>query len=193
MIQTNELNLQEGIDYKLLEDARLELKWSMERVGKECEVLVPEGTVKNILTGKTRNPGSETLRYLCDALNVPIEKVVKSNRKTEIENKGIRIGDESVIALKEIYEMQIANMKETNEVHINNIRAHYEQHHEDLKENYERRLADKREIIETKNEHVKTLERECKHAKLFSWVCVAVLVSLLIAEVMNPNLGWIQF
>jgi hypothetical protein len=80
-----------------------------------------------------------------------------------------------------------------NETHINNIRTHYEQHRQDVKENYEKRLADKREIIEQKDKHIKTLEKEILSSKIFSWVCVAVLVALLIAEVMNPNLGWLRF
>jgi hypothetical protein len=99
----------------------------------------------------------------------------------------------TVIALKDTYEFQANLLKETNEIHIGNIRSHYEQHHEDLKENYERRLADKRELIETKDAHIKTLERECLHSKIFSWICVLVLVGLLIAEVMNPNLGWFRY
>ena len=102
MTQTNDPILQEDIDFGLLEDARKALKWSVERTAKEANLA--EGTTKNILTGKTGNPGSANLRQLCDALNVPIEKVVRSNRKTEIENKGIRMDDASILALKEIYE-----------------------------------------------------------------------------------------
>lgn len=191
MTQTNDPIFQEDIDYVLLDEARKALKWSVERTAKEANVA--EGTIKNILTGKTGNPGSTTLRMLCDALNVPIEKVVKSNRKTEIENKGIKLGDESILALKEIYEFQAAAMKETNEIHINNIRTHYEQHHEDLKENFEKRLSDKRELIESYKEHIKTLEKECRTSKIAFWICIVVFVAVLIAEVMNPSLGWFRY
>ena len=103
------------------------------------------------------------------------------------------IKESSVFALKEIYEHQLSKMKETNEEHIHNIRSHYEQHHEDLKENYERRLADKRELIDSYKEHIITLERECRHSKIAFWICVVVFIAVLIAEVMNPNLGWLRF
>lgn len=191
MTQTNDPIFQEDIDFALLEDARKALKWSVERTAKEANVA--ESTIKNILTGKTGNPGSTTLRMLCDALNVPIEKVVKSNRKTEIENKGIRMDDASILALKEIYEKQLLNIKETNEAHIHNIRTHYEQHHQDLVDNFERRLADKRELIESYKEHIKTLEKECRTSKIAFWICIVVFVAVLIAEVMNPNLGWFRY
>jgi hypothetical protein len=60
-------------------------------------------------------------------------------------------------------------------------------------ENYEKRLADKREIIEEKDKHITSLKKEITSHKILSWICVAVLVALLIAEVMNPNLGWLRF
>ena len=183
MVHIDEQKLQEGINFKLLDDARKDLGWSYERTGKECNTA--EGTVKNVLRGTTENPGSTTLKKLCDVLGVPIEKVL-APQKNEIENNGIKNHDASVIALKEIYELQVASIKETSEMHIANIRAHYEQHHEDLKENYEKRLADKREIIDT-------IKQELRSYKKFSWICIIVLVSLLIAEVMNPNLGWLRF
>lgn len=191
MIQTNELILPEGIDFALLEKARKDLKWSIEITAQKANLA--EGTTKNILNGTTKNPGAETLRKLCDALNVPVDKVVKSNRMNEIENKGIQLGDASILALKEIYEQQLLNVKETNEAHIHNIRTHYEQHHEDLKENFERRLADKRELIEAYKEHNKTVEKECTTYKKAFWICVVVFIALLIAEVMNPNLGWFRY
>ena len=80
-----------------------------------------------------------------------------------------------------------------SETHINNIRSHYEQHRQDSIENYEKRLSDKREIIEEKDNHIKTLKKEMLYARIFSWICVGILVSLLIAELMNPNLGWLRF
>lgn len=113
--------------------------------------------------------------------------------KTQIENQGIKEGDVSVIALKEIYEKQQALFKETSETHINNIRSHYEQHHEDLKENFERRLADKRELIESYKEHIKTLEKDVRISKIAIWICVAAFIAFLIAELLNPNLGWFRY
>ena len=49
------------------------------------------------------------------------------------------------------------------------------------------------DITEPYKELVTYLKAECKHAKLVAWAFGIVLVSLLIAEVMNPNLGWIRW
>ena len=146
-----------------------------------------ESTVKNLCLGKAEDPRIDTIATIVYALGGSVDEMLNPKKSRD------ELKETSVIALKDSYEYQANLLKETSEIHINNIRSHYEQHHEDLKENYERRLADKRELIETKDAHIKSLERECKHAKIFSWVCVAVLVGILVAEVMNPNLGWIQF
>lgn len=147
----------------------------------------PESTVKNLCTGKTEDPRLETVIPVMQAVGGSFDEMLFPE-KTKDEIKGT-----SVLALKDIYEFQLSSVKQTSEEHIHNIRSHYEQHHEDLKENYERRLADKRELIDTKDAHIKALERECISSKIFSWICVLVLVSILIAEVMNPNLGWLRF
>lgn len=191
MTHTNEMRIQKGIDYELLNNARLEQNKTLDYLEKVTGV--PKDTIKNMLNGKTKNPGVENLNPVCEELGVPIQQVLRQSEKTEIENRGIKVDDASILALKEIYELQIANVKETSEAHINNIRSHYEQHHEDLKENYEHRLADKREIIQTKDEHIKMLNKMCFTLGTSLGVCLAILIGLLIAEVMNPNLGWIQF
>ena len=80
-----------------------------------------------------------------------------------------------------------------NEFENNNDRNRCEKHLQDVKENYEKRLNDKREIIEQKDQHIETLKKENRSSKIFSWICVAILVALLIAEVMNPNLGWLRY
>lgn len=189
---TNELNLSEGLNYTILKEAMIAKGYSFGTM--EGLTLIAEGTIKNILSGKVKKTSAQNLNKICKVLGVPLEKVLGTEEvKKQIENQGIKEGDNSVIALKEIYEKQQALFKETNEAHIANIRSHYEQHHEDLKENYERRLADKRELIDTKNEHIRTLERECKHSKIAFWICVSILVGILVLEVMNPQLGWIKF
>ena len=138
-------------------------------------------TLKNLLSGKTEDPRIATIAPYIYAAGGSLDEMYTGERK-EADNENVRL-------IKEMSEHQV-RMSET---HINNIRTHYEQHRQDVKENYEKRLADKREIIEQKDKHIKTLERENISSKIFSWVCVAVLVALLIAEVMNPNLGWLRF
>ena len=146
-----------------------------------------ESTVKNLCLGKAEDPRVDTIAPVVYALGGSMDEMLNPEKNKD------EIKETSVIALKDSFEYQAKLLKETNEMHIANIRAHYEQHHEDLKENFEKRLADNKEIIETKDAHIKTLEKECLSSKIAFWICALILVSLLIAEVMNPNLGWIKF
>lgn len=144
-------------------------------------------TVKNLCSGKTEDPRIDTIAPVLYALGGSLDEMLNPGmNKDEIKEK-------SVFALKDVYEYQIASMKETNEAHISNIRAHYEQHHADLKENYEKRLADKRELIQSYEEHIKSLSRDCLSSKIAFWICVVVFIAVLVAEVMNPNLGWFRY
>lgn len=148
---------------------------------------IPESTVKNLCTGKTKNPGIETILPIMNAVGGSFDEMLSEGKSKE------EVKETSILALKDVYEYQLAALKETNEEHIHNIRSHYEQHHEDLKENYERRLSDKRELLESYKEHIQTLEKECRNTKIALWLCVVVFIAVLIAEVMNPNLGWFRF
>lgn len=139
-----------------------------------------ESSVKKLFGANVDDPRVDTIMPIVYALGGSMDEMLNPGKSRD------ELKEVSVVQLREMYEAQIATMKETSEAHINNIRAHYEQHHEDLKENYEMRLSDKRELI-------KTLERECLSSKIFSWICVLVLVVILVAELMNPTLGWIKF
>ena len=147
---------------------------------------IPEPTIKNLCTGKTKNPGYETVISIMNAVGGSFDEML--NPKNTEESNG-----NSVLALKDIYEYQLSAFKETNDEHIHNIRSHYEQHRDDMRENYEKRLADKRELIESYKEHIKTLEKDCRHSKIALWVCICVFIGVLIAEVMNPSLGWFRY
>lgn len=147
----------------------------------------PESTVKNLCTGKTDDPRLETVIPIMKAVGGSFDEMLFPD-KTKDEIK-----EASVLALKDIYEYQLAKAKEANEEHVHNIRLHYEQHHEDLKENFERRLADKRELIESYKEQVKILKTEFLISKIALGVCVVVFIAVLIAELLNPDLGWFRY
>lgn len=185
MTQISEIKLQEGIDFKLLDDARKDRKWSMQQTAEYADV--PEGTTKNILNGTTLNPGAENLGKLCRTLGVPIEKVLRQDEQKQIEKQAIKNDDASILALKEIYECQIAIINKSNEEHIKNIREHYERHISEIKEHYEKRLMDKRE-------HIETIMLDKKWFRLASVVGVVALVALfLLIEFVTPGHGWFTF
>lgn len=204
MIQETDFIIQEGINHAVLNQARMDLDMTIDALAKASAV--PEGTVKNIVLGKTKNPQVCNLIPICRVLNVPIEDVLNdaNAEKKAIENKGIKEEHISVIALKEIYEQQMRDAKETSELHIGNIRSHYEQHHTDLKENYEKRLADKREIIDLltlendklkaqleKKEHDTAIGNLIRNCIIGLFVCGTV--ALLVLEFIYIEKGWITF
>lgn len=146
-----------------------------------------ESSVKNLCLGKSDDPRIDTVAPIVYALGGSMGEMLNPKKSKD------ELKETSVIALKDSYEYQASLLKETNEQHINNIRLHYEQHHEDLKENFEKRLADKRELIESYKEHIKSLEKACRSTKTALWVCAVVFVGVLIAELMNPELGWFRY
>jgi transcriptional regulator with XRE-family HTH domain len=146
-----------------------------------------ESTVKNLCSGKTEDPRLDTVAPVVYAMGGSIDEMYNPN-KSKDEVKAI-----SIASIKEIYEQQLLELTKLHEAHVNNIRTHYEQHRQDYKENVEKRFADKREIIAQQEEHIKTLKKENLTSRILTIICVAVLVGLLIAEVMNPNLGWFRF
>lgn len=146
-----------------------------------------ESTVKKLCLGTTADPQIKTIAPIVYALGGSMDEMLNPEKSKD------EVKETTIIALKDSFEHQARLLKEANEQHINNIRSHYEQHHADLKENFERRLADKRELIESYKEHIKSLEKTCLSVKIALWVCAVVFATVLIAEIMNPNLGWFRY
>ena len=157
---------------------RLNNNLTYEAIAEKSERSI--STVKNLCTGKTEDPRLDTVAPIVYAMGGSIDEMYNPDKSAD------EIKETSVLAMKDIYENQLNAIKESYDEQINNIRSHYEQHHQDLVDNFEKRLADKREIIEMQN-------KEHKLSKVASWIFGAILVSLLIVEVMNPNLGWIRY
>ena len=139
-----------------------------------------EGTAKKICMGKADNPTLETMIPIMEAVDGSFDEMLYPDK---YETK---MSDDAIVAL-------MSAIRETNGEHVHDIRTHYKEHHEDLKENFEKRLADKREMIDSYKEHIKTLEKECLHSKIAFWICICIFVAVLIAEVMNPHLGWFRY
>lgn len=157
---------------------RKDLGLSIGDLSDKCNVA--EGTVKNVCFAKADNPSMGTMIPIMDAIDGSFDEMLHPERYKDRMNNG------SIVDLMKA-------IRETNGEHVHDIRTHYKEHHEDLKENYERRLADKRELIDSYKEHIKTLEREVRHSKIAFWICICVFVAVLIAEIMNPSLGWFRY
>lgn len=144
-----------------------------------------ESTVKNLCTGKTKNPGIETVMPIMEAIGGSYDEMLFPNKSKD------EVKETSLLAMKDIYENQLCALKETSDAHIHNIRQHYEQHHEDLKENYERRLADKRELIDLQNAHILKLEKASKtKTKIIiamSSIFIVLFFGLLLLEILHSE------
>ena len=131
-----------------------------------------ESTVKNLCSGKSEDPRLDTIAPVIYAMGGSIDEMYTGKSKDAVK-------EISISAIKEIYEQQLMDMSKTHESHIANIRAHYEQHREDTISNYERLLKEK--------------SNQANFFKILACIGLAILIGLLILEVTNPNLGWIQF
>ena len=131
-----------------------------------------ESTVKNLCSGKTEDPRLDAVAPVIYAMGGSIDEMYTGKSKDAVK-------EISINSIKEIYEQQLMDMSKTHEAHVNNIRAHYEQHREDTVTNYERLLKEK--------------NSQTNFFKILACVGLAILISLLILEVSNPNLGWLRF
>ena len=204
--------LQMGINHELLKK-RMQDK-NLTPVIIESRRGIAEQTVKNIISGRTGNPGIETLAPICEELELPIEDVLFSRNK-EVESKVIK-ENPSASNLKEMYEFQMSILTKAHETEVNHIREHYErelkaqekemnnmrEHYErQLKEqathyekyisvtevHYERRLTDKRE-------HIDTLILDKKWFRLAAvYSALSVLAIFFFIEFAMPGHGWFNF
>ena len=169
------------MDAKLVAKYILSLK---EKSGLTYEAIAEksqrsESTVKNLCSGKTEDPRLDTVAPVIYAMGGSIDEMYTGKSKDEIK-------EISINSIKEIYELQLAEMTKINETHINNIRSHYEQPRDDFKKSYDKLLEVKQEIIKEKNSQVNLW-------RILACIGYLILIILLILEVTNPNLGWIQF
>ena len=139
---------------------------------------VSEVTIKNLISGKTPNPGVLTLAGITYPAHGSLDAIFNKNSEA--------LKESAINAIKDMYEFHSSEREKLEEKHITNTRAHYEQHVVDLKENYEMRLSDKREIIKEKDKRITFLT-------ILNCVGFGILIGILILEVMHPNLGWIRF
>ena len=148
-----------------------------EAIAEKCGM--SETTIKNLLLGKTEDPRLNTVAPVTYVLNGSVDEMYTGKGKSEIQ-------EISLTSIKEMYEFQLAEFKAGEETRIANIRADYEKYLEDNKNHYERLLAEK----DKHNKLFKKIAMVC-----FGLACVglAILITILILEVSNPELGWIKF
>lgn len=136
-------------------------------------------TVKNLFSGKSEDPRLNTVAPVTFVLNGSIDEMYSGKPKESLQ-------EISLHSIKEMYEFQLSEQRAAEETRIANIRADHERHMNDVNTNHERLLAEK-----DKNALLwKKVALVC-----FGVACIGliILITLLILEVSNPDLGWIKF
>lgn len=137
-----------------------------------------ESTIKNLISGKTPNPGILTIAPLTYAAHGSLDAMFGK------DNNALK--ESAINAIKDMYEYHSAEREKMEEKHIANTRAHYEQHRNDTITNYERLLSEK-------DVQIKLFKKIALVCSGVACVGLAILITLLILEVTNPELGWIKF
>jgi DNA-binding Xre family transcriptional regulator len=114
---------------------------------------IPLQTVKNICTGKTPDARFWTIAKIVQSLGGKLDDIVSDEKKKEIEVN-------SMVSMKETYEMRIADLIKSHEQRIEDVKALCEIRiadvHKccetriaDMKRNYEERIADQKEMFKS--------------------------------------------
>ena len=209
---TTKTSLQMGINHELLKQLMRDKNLTPADIEKRRGV--PEQTIKNIISGKTGNPGIENLAPICEELGIHSEDVLFSRNK-EIETKVLK-EEPSAYNLKEMYEFQISILNKAHETEMNNMREHYErevQAHEkemnNMREHYERQLKEQATHYEKyisvteahyerrltdKREHIDTILLDKKWFRLAAVFGVgAILAIFFFIEFVTPGHGWFNY
>jgi transcriptional regulator with XRE-family HTH domain len=113
---------------------------------------VPLQTVKNFCTGKTgKNPGFSAIVKLVISMGGDLNELIGYEKKKEVEVN-------SMVSMKETYEMRIADITNSYEARIEDIKALCESRIDDIikccetrladaKANYEERLKEYKELV----------------------------------------------
>ena len=101
---------------------------------------IPLQTVRNIYTGKTPDPRFGTVAKIILSLGGDLNEIVGGDKKKEIEVN-------SMVSLKETYEMRIADLTKSYEQRIEEVKALCELRIADTRKCYEDRIADLKEML----------------------------------------------
>ena len=109
---------------------------------------IPAQTIRNIVTGKTPDPKFGTVAKLILSMGGDLNEIVGGEKKREIEVN-------SMVSMKETYEMRIADLIKSYEDRIEDIKALCDQRVADVRKNCEYRLADARKYYEERLEELR--------------------------------------
>lgn len=113
---------------------------------------IPLQTVRNILSGKTPDARFGTIAKLVISMGGDLNELVGTEKKKEVEIN-------SMVSLKETYEMRIADIIRSYDVRIEDIKAMCEERLKDKDEMCELRLADNNAMWEARYNDLKEMTK----------------------------------
>jgi predicted transcriptional regulator len=143
---------------------------------------IPKDTVKNIFSGKTKDPGIETISKIIYAMGGSLDGIYNRNKKESADTN-------SMLMLKEMYENHLADVKEHYEHRLAQMKEHYielKESNVEMKERHEERIA---EI----NEHIETIKLDKRWFRIATCASVVALVAFCILEILTPGMGWLKY
>ena len=140
---------------------------------------VPESTVKNIFTGKTEDPRFETVAAIVLAMGGSLDAIYSAAKQEDVEAN-------AVITLKESYEKRIEDIREHYEHRLAEKDRHYEHRLAETDRHYER-------LLDAAEKHIQTIMLDKKWFRIGFAIAVIIFAMLCVAELLNPNLGWIRY
>jgi transcriptional regulator with XRE-family HTH domain len=141
---------------------------------------IPKDTIKNIFSGKTKAPGTETLAPIVYAMGGSLDAAFGHGKKEDTN---------SLTILKELYENHLADVKEHYEHRLAEMKEHYNELKENnaaMKERHEERIA---EI----NEHIETIKLDKRWFRIATCASVVALVAFCMLEILTPGMGWLRY
>jgi transcriptional regulator with XRE-family HTH domain len=141
---------------------------------------IPKDTIKNIFSGKTKAPGTETLAPIVYAMGGSLDAAFGHGKKEDTN---------SLTMLKELYENHLADVKEHYEHRLAEMKEHYNELKENnaaMKERHEERIA---EI----NEHIETIKLDKRWFRIATCASVVALVAFCMLEILTPGMGWLRY
>ena len=164
---------------------RIDAGLTYEAIAIESDI--PESTVKNLCSGKTKNPGIETVMPIMEAVGGSYDEMLYPNKSKD------EVKETSMLAMKDIYENQLNAIKESNEREVSNVRSHYEQHHQDLVNNFTKVEEQYEKRLEASEKYINKLEITNHTKTIIICLLAAIPIVLFILEIMHPEHGWLRY
>lgn len=127
---------------------------------------IPEGTVKNVLSGKTEDPRFDTVSKIVYAMGGSMDEFTaqRFHRAPAAETAEESVETAGIVLLRESYEARIAEIKQTYEARI-----------EDLQKQQQSHIA-----------HSVRIWRLCM-------ILITFLVGVIIVDLLFGSVGWIRY